>query len=285
MRKILINALLQVNKLFPKKDHPFDNLKNWVSDMDYTQFEYDHAPKLLDQYKSFINLEEFRWKKILEIWSWWGGKIIYIAQQFNASATGIDLNQHFLSQAQKKSQELNVEHQVEFLEMDALNMTFNDNTFDIVLMSDVLEHIPQTQKLLQEVMRVAKKWGKILFDFAPYYHYYWHHIWDRIYIPWLHVFLTDNFMADLYDRSLDWFPDKQKRLDLRVSKIWEKRKFTYLNKISRKEFENTINRLTQMWIFTTCTISYFMLKNINIFSKLPILREIFIRHIVWVIKK
>lgn len=285
MRKILINTLLQVNKLFPKKNHPFDNLKNGVSDMDYTQFEYDNAPKLLDQYKSFINLEEFRWKKILEIWSWWGGKIIYIAQQFNAAATGIDLNQHFLSQAQKKSQELNVEHQIEFLEMDALNMTFNDNTFDIVLMSDVLEHIPQTQKLLQEVMRVTKKWWKILFDFAPYYHYYWHHIWDRIYIPWLHVFLTDNFMADLYDRSLDWFPDKQKRLDLRVSKIWEKRKFTYLNKISRKEFENTINRLTQMWIFTTCTISYFMLKNINIFSKIPILREIFIRHIVWVIKK
>lgn len=285
MRKILINTLLQVNKLFPKKNHPFDNLKNGVSDMDYTQFEYDHAPTLLDQYKSFINLEELRWKKILEIWSWWGGKIIYIAQQFNAAATGIDLNQHFLSQAQKKSQELNVEHQIEFLEMDALNMTFNDNTFDIVLMSDVLEHIPQTQKLLQEVMRVTKKWWKILFDFAPYYHYYWHHIWDRIYIPWLHVFLTDNFMADLYDRSLDWFPDKQKRLDLRVSKIWEKRKFTYLNKISRKEFENTINRLTQMWIFTTCTISYFMLKNINIFSKIPILRETFIRHIVWVIKK
>jgi hypothetical protein len=35
----------------------------------------------------------------------------------------------------------------------------------------------------------------------------------------------------------------------------------------------------------SCTIKYFMLKNINIIWSIPILREVFIRHIVGVIKK
>lgn len=285
MKKITLDFFLFINKFFPKKTHPFDELKNGVSDMNYTDFEYNHAQWLLNQYKDFIDWEELKGKKILEIGSGWGWKIIYIAEKFQAHCVWIDLNQHFLQQAQNKSKELSIENQVEFLEMDALNMTFWNEEFDIVLMSDVLEHIPHTDKLLQEVLRVTKKDGKVLFDFAPYWHYYGHHIWDTIYIPWLHLFTTDNFRADLYEHSLNGFPDKQKRLDLRVSwKRW-KRIFSYLNKIKRKDFEQLIAKYEEMWIFKKCTISYFMLKNKNIFSKIPILREIFIRHIVWVIKK
>jgi ubiquinone/menaquinone biosynthesis C-methylase UbiE len=40
--------------------------------------------------------------------------------------------------------------------MSALEMDFNENEFDLVLMSDVLEHIPETEKLLKEVHRVTK---------------------------------------------------------------------------------------------------------------------------------
>jgi ubiquinone/menaquinone biosynthesis C-methylase UbiE len=44
-----------------------------------------------------------------------------------------------------------------FVEMDALNMEFNDNEFDFILMSDVLEHIPNTKVLISESLRVLKK--------------------------------------------------------------------------------------------------------------------------------
>lgn len=36
-------------------------------------------------------------------------------------------------------------------------MQFKDNEFDYVLMSDVLEHIPKTDILLKESLRVLKK--------------------------------------------------------------------------------------------------------------------------------
>lgn len=51
-------------------------------------------------------------------------------------------------------------------------MSFEQETFDVIIMSDVLEHIPETEKLFSEVYRVLKKGGVVLFDFAPYYHYF-----------------------------------------------------------------------------------------------------------------
>lgn len=285
MREILLDCILYINKFFPQKHHPFHDLKDGIENMNYTDFEYSHAQWLLDQYKQFTDLNAMNWKNILEIWSGWGGKIIYFAEKYNADCTWIDINQHFLTQAQNKAEEIWVTSRVRFLEMDALNMSFEDNSFDYIVMSDVLEHIPNTKKLLSEVLRVTKEWGSILFDFAPYGHYFWHHIWDTVRIPWLHLWTTDNFRADLYEKSLEWFPDKAKRLALRVSGVKGNRKFTYLNNIYRKDFEKIIAEYEEVWIFKNCTISYFMLKNIDIFSKIPLIREIFIRHIVWVIKK
>ncbi len=286
MNTILINLFLKINKIFPHKKHPFDKLKNGLLDMNYTDFEYDHCKDLLLQYKDYINFDELQWKKILEIWCWGGWKIIYISENYQCIATWIDLNLHFLSEAKSKARAKWVENSVLFVEMDALNMEFNDNEFDFILMSDVLEHIPNTKVLISESLRVLKKWGKLLFDFAPYYHYFWHHMWDTIQIPWLHVFTTENFRIKLYKKSVKNLADADKRINLR---IWlnenKNESFTYLNKITRKDFESIIKECEDMWSFQSCTIKYFMLKNINIFTYIPLLRETFIRHIVWVIKK
>lgn len=286
MKNILIYWFLQLNKVFPKKHHPFHDLKNGIHDINYTDFEYSHTSELLKMYKDFYDFSELKWKKILEIWCGWWWKAIYISEHYDCSAVGIDLNLNFLSQAENKAQEKWVEDNVKFVAMSALEMDFNENEFDLVLMSDVLEHIPETEKLLKEVHRVTKTWWIILFDFAPYYHYFGHHLWDTIQIPWLHLFTTEKFRIDLYKESLKWLPDADKRIDLRV---WfnelGKESFTYLNWITRKQFENIISECEEKWFFKKCTISYFMLKNISILSKIPFLREIWIRHIVWSLKK
>jgi hypothetical protein len=153
-------------------------------------------------------------------------------------------------------------------------------------MSDVLEHIPNTEKLFEEVFRVLKKWWIILFDFAPYYHYFWHHIWDTIRIPWLHLFTTEKFRIKLYKESVKNYPDSNKRISLRiwVNQDW-KESFDYLNRISRKNFENVIKLYKNKWYFSESKIKYFMLKGKSFLSRLPILREVFIKHILWFIIK
>ncbi len=48
-------------------------------------------------------------------------------------------------------------HNVEFLIGDAEHLPFLDNSFDLVVSSHVLEHLPDFDQGLKEVMRVAKK--------------------------------------------------------------------------------------------------------------------------------
>ncbi len=47
----------------------------------------------------------------------------------------------------------------ETINMDITNMSFSDNTFDFILCSHVLEHIPDDRKAMQELYRVMKPGG------------------------------------------------------------------------------------------------------------------------------
>lgn len=46
--------------------------------------------------------------------------------------------------------------------MDATKMNFKDNSFDIVFMIEVLEHIPDPRKAINEIYRVLKPGGRVV---------------------------------------------------------------------------------------------------------------------------
>jgi len=61
---------------------------------------------------------------------------------------------------------------------DASNLMFKDESFDAVLLSEVLEHVPFPMKVLEEVRRILKKGGVLILTapfaslthFAPYFY-------------------------------------------------------------------------------------------------------------------
>lgn len=288
MQKILINLLLKINdKYFFKKTHPFNIHKNWVLNLNYSDFEYNHTQSLLDMYKKIIDLEPFlREKNILEVWCWWWWKSIYIAEKYNSKLTWIDINDNFLNQAKQKAKEKNISNLTNFLNKSALDTAFKDNSFDLILMSDVIEHIPNTNKLFEEMWRILKKDWLIIFDFAPYYHYFGHHLWDTIQIPWIHLFFSDSFLVKLYKKSIDNLIDKEQRISLRIwSNYYNKEYFDYLNKIKRKDFENITKVFIENNKISDFKIKYYILKDFKFLNRIPFLREVFIRHIVWYLKK
>lgn len=285
MNNFFIKSILHINKkYFFKKQHPFNKSKNWVLNINYSDFEYEQTKNLLDMYGHFIDLNILKNKNILEIWCWGWGKSVYLSENYNSEVTGIDLSENFISQAIEKAKDKKVDKKTHFFLKDALDTGFEADKFDIIILSDVIEHIPNTEALLKESLRILKPKGIILFDFAPYFHYFWHHIWDTVQIPWLHLFTTEGFRIKLYKKSIEWFVDWDKRISLRIWKNRGRDSFTYLNKIMRKDFERIISKLIKENNVKT-HIKYYMLKNQSIFSKIPFIREVFIRHIVWTIKK
>jgi phosphatidylethanolamine/phosphatidyl-N-methylethanolamine N-methyltransferase len=79
--------------------------------------------------------------------------------------TAIDYSPDMLEKAKTKFKDSTIK----FLEMDAQNMVFEDESFDYVVANLILSVVPSANKCFQEIARVLKNEGKIIiFDkFAP----------------------------------------------------------------------------------------------------------------------
>lgn len=58
---------------------------------------------------------------------------------------------------------------VDFREMDATGMQFEDGCFDAVFSYDTFEHVARPERMLKECIRVVKKGGVIYLNFGPLY--------------------------------------------------------------------------------------------------------------------
>ncbi len=80
--------------------------------------------------------------------------------QRGASVVGIDTSREMLTIARKKARQEKLD--IEFKEMDCLNLQFPDEAFDGVLSMAAIEFISDYPEMILEMFRVCKKGGPIL---------------------------------------------------------------------------------------------------------------------------
>jgi len=81
--------------------------------------------------------------------------------QFGAQVDGVDISDVSIETAHARALALGLSDQISFTTMDAENLVFPDNSFDVVLCSGVLHHL-DLDNAYQELARVVKPNGKIL---------------------------------------------------------------------------------------------------------------------------
>lgn len=75
--------------------------------------------------------------------------------------TGIDVNDKMLGLAREKSKRKGLEERVTLLNMDAENLSFQDENFDLVIAPSVLSAMGNPVKAFSEMIRVTRPQGKI----------------------------------------------------------------------------------------------------------------------------
>ncbi|MGE7694013.1 class I SAM-dependent methyltransferase [Lysinibacillus sp. NPDC094177] len=93
------------------------------------------------------------------------GADLELINHANLNITAIDYSTDMLGKAKKKFENSTIT----FLEMDAQNIEFENESFDYVIASLILSVVPDATKCFQEMTRVLKQEGKIIvFDkFVP----------------------------------------------------------------------------------------------------------------------
>lgn len=101
-------------------------------------------------------------QNILDVGCGIGGSTLYLANKFDAKATGITLSPVQASRATERAITADLENQVKFQVANALEMPFADNSFDLVWSLESGEHMPDKAKFLAECYRVLQPGGKLI---------------------------------------------------------------------------------------------------------------------------
>jgi 2-polyprenyl-6-hydroxyphenyl methylase / 3-demethylubiquinone-9 3-methyltransferase len=153
--------------------------------------------------------------------SWQGIKVLDIgcggglaSESFakqGANVSGIDLSLNSIKVAQDHAKENHL--QIDYQCAVAEHIPYKENTFDVVVCFDVLEHIQDLHKVISEVYRVLKKKGYFFFDTIN------RTFKSRLIMIWLLEYIVRQIPCGLHDWNKFIKPDE-------LTEIMEKKGFT-----------------------------------------------------------
>ena len=108
--------------------------------------------------RHFLGQMEFRPDmQVLDIGCGLGGATRFSASQYGCQVTGIDLTQDFIETGKTLTSWLKMDDRVSLKQASALQMPYQDSTFEAAYMMHVGMNIPDKDQLFREAFRVLKK--------------------------------------------------------------------------------------------------------------------------------
>ena len=101
--------------------------------------------------------------KVLDIGCGLGGSARMLADEFNCSVKGIDLSHEYIRTAQKLSELVGLKDKTGFIQGDALDLPYGNDSFDVVWTQHVQMNISDKTKFYSEIKRVLKDGGTLMY--------------------------------------------------------------------------------------------------------------------------
>lgn len=131
---------------------------------------YENNEKITSAYQSVIDFaKEIEKPKILEVGFGEAGDLIAIKNELkDAEIYGVESSDISVKNAKTISDLLKKD--LNLMKADAYNLPFYEDTFDIVFLSQVFEHLPNPTDALKEQIRVTKNGGHLILGVPQLYH-------------------------------------------------------------------------------------------------------------------
>jgi SAM-dependent methyltransferase len=193
----------------------------------------ERAIEQIELLKSEINRfekYELKGKKLLEVGAGVGTFLIIARTKYGIDAYGVEPSKDEFSPFNQISlsllQEYNLPNNMVICG-NAEKLDFNDNIFDLIYSTNVLEHVQDPEKVLCESLRVLKPGGYLQFVIPNYFSF-----WEGHYgILW--PCITNKLLGKIYARLTGQNPDYIDTLQLISPQFLKK----ILNRLSGNDFE------------------------------------------------
>jgi 2-polyprenyl-3-methyl-5-hydroxy-6-metoxy-1,4-benzoquinol methylase len=103
----------------------------------------------------------FKGKTILDVGCQWGATSIALARA-GGIVTGIDIHSPFVEGARMRSASHGI--RADFFVSQSEQMHFEANSFDVIICTNVIEHVNSHEKALKEIIRVLRPGGMLFLD-------------------------------------------------------------------------------------------------------------------------
>jgi arsenite methyltransferase len=112
-----------------------------------------------DELLSLCHIEDA--KEVLNIGCGIGVGVAYIARKFGCRVVGVDISEKMIEWSRLRTREEKVEDKVDLRVGNVLDLPFEDNRFDAVLVESVLAFVDDKSKAIRECVRVTKPGGYV----------------------------------------------------------------------------------------------------------------------------
>jgi SAM-dependent methyltransferase len=118
--------------------------------------------------------------RVLDVGSGLGGSARYLASEFGCRVTGVDLTPQYCDAAETLTKLVGMEGLVEFRRGSALELPFDDASFDLVWTEHAQMNVADKPRFYREIARVLRPGGRFVFqdllagpDGPPYFPVHW----------------------------------------------------------------------------------------------------------------
>jgi len=145
----------------------------------------------------FAPWHEVKGRTVLDVGCGLGARTAAVAIAGAAEVVGIDTDTEKIRWAQTLASMEGIDN-VLFVVQSVSRAAFRENRFDLILLTDVIEHLTDPGAALSECARVLRPGGKILVAFPPYLSPWGAHLFGHIRIPWAHLLFPDHEVLETW---------------------------------------------------------------------------------------
>jgi ubiquinone/menaquinone biosynthesis C-methylase UbiE len=146
--------------------------EQWHKDYNKNILAYDKL-NMMKWHHTVMSLidDDLSGKKMLEVGCGNGDFSNYLALNRNATISGLDFSTESIKIAEEKKKVFGAVGS-SFMVGDAQNISLPDNSYDIIVSCECLEHVPEPQKMINEIFRLLKPGGKVVLTTENYFNAY-----------------------------------------------------------------------------------------------------------------